>query len=105
HPPYKTVRKLHPTLQHISAYMSALGAGVALGDLDGDGFSNDVGYVDPRTEQTICAPVPGTPERYSPFALEPGPTFGVSDSVAQQGCLIADLNEDGRMDVLVFYWG
>jgi hypothetical protein len=107
HPPYKYVRKVHPNVQHIRAYLSTLGAGVALGDLDGDGLPNDVGWVDPRTDQVICGPVPGTPARYDPFALEPGPSFPNWNpaTMCPQGCLIADLNEDGLMDVLVFYWG
>ena len=60
HPPYKYVRKVHPSVRHIRAYVSTLGASVAMGDLDGDGLQNDVVWVDPRTDQVICGPVPGT---------------------------------------------
>ena len=35
HPPYKYVRKVHPSVRHIRAYLSTLGASVAMGDLDG----------------------------------------------------------------------
>src|SRR5436305_793107 len=107
HPPYKYVRKVHPSVRHIRAYVSTLGASVAMGDLDGDGLQNDVVWVDPRTDQVICGPVPGTGARYEPFALDPGPSFPHWDPaiICPMGCLIADLNEDGLMDVLVVYWG
>jgi enediyne biosynthesis protein E4 len=105
HPPYKYVRKVHPNLKHIDVYMSTLGAAVAMGDLDGDGISNDVVHVDPRTDQVICAPLPGTPARFEPFALDPGRELYNPDTMCPVGCLITDLNEDGLMDVLVLYWG
>src|SRR5258708_667162 len=105
HPPYKSVRNVHKTTKHIRAYLSTLGAAVALGDLDGDGLPNDVGWVDPRTDQVICAPVPGTPNRYEPFSLDAPRELLDPTTMCPQGCLIADLNEDGLMDVMVFYWG
>ena len=107
HPPYKYVRNVHPSVQHIRAYVSTLGASVALGDLDGDGRQNDVVWVDPRTDQVICGPVPGTGARFEPFALDPGASFPHWDpaTMCPTGVLIADLNEDGLMDVLVVYWG
>lgn len=51
HPPYKYVRNVHPSVRHIRAYVSTLGASVSMGDLDGDGLQNDVVWVDPRTDQ------------------------------------------------------
>ena len=36
-------RPVHPALERISAWISSVGAAVALNDLDGDGFPNDVG--------------------------------------------------------------
>lgn len=107
HPPYKYVRKVHPSVQHIRAYVSTLGASVALGDLDGDGLQNDVVWVDPRTDQVICGPVPGTGARFETFALDPGPSFPNWNpaTMCPQSSLIADLNEDGLMDVLVVQWG
>src|ERR1700722_15805914 len=39
--PKKYVREVHPSLSHMGAWMSTLGAAVALGDLDGDGLPND----------------------------------------------------------------
>src|SRR5262249_37324543 len=42
-----------------------------------------------------------------PFALSPGPSLANWNpaTMCPMGCLIADLNEDGLMDVLVVYWG
>ncbi len=107
HPPYKYVRKVHPSMRHIRAYLSTLGASVALGDLDGDGLQNDVVWIDPRTDQVICGPVPDTGARYETFALDPGSSFPNWNpaTMCPQGPLIADLNEDGLMDVLVVHWG
>jgi hypothetical protein len=101
---YQTIRSVNPSLQRISAWISSVGAAVALNDLDQDGMSNDVCYVDTRIDQVILAPVPGTPARYQPFSLDPGPLFD-SSTMAPMGCLVADLNEDSLMDVLVYYWG
>ncbi|HET6878527.1 MAG TPA: CRTAC1 family protein [Pirellulales bacterium] len=107
HPPYKYVRKVHPSVQHICAYVSTLGASVTLGDLDGDGLQNDVIWVDPRTDQVICGCAPGTPARYETFALAPGPSIRNWDpaTMCPQSSLMADFNEDGLMDVLNVQWG
>jgi hypothetical protein len=107
HPPYKYVRNVHPSVRHIRAYVSTLGASVALGDLDGDGLQNDVVWVDPRTDVVNCGPVPGTGSRYETFALDPGPSFPNWNpaTMCPQSTLIADLNEDGLMDVVVVQWG
>jgi enediyne biosynthesis protein E4 len=100
----QSVRQVNKSLERISAWISSVGAGVALSDLDEDGLSNDVCYVDTRTDQVILAPVPGTPERYQPFSLNAGAAFD-RRTMAPMGALAADLNEDGLMDVLVYYWG
>lgn len=107
HPAYQFVRRVHPSVKHIRAYVSTLGASVSLGDLDGDGLQNDVVWVDPRTDQVNCGPVPGTGNRYETFALSPGSSFPNwnSATMCPQSSLIADLNEDGLMDVLVVQWG
>lgn len=100
----KSVRAVSPSLQRIDAWISSIGAAVALNDLDGDGLPNDVCYVDVRIDQVVVAPVPGTPQRYSPFALDPAP-LRYDNTMAPTGCMPADLNEDGLTDVLVYYWG
>ena len=102
---YRSVRTVHPSIDRISGWISVVGASVALNDLDGDGLSNDVCYVETRTDQVVVAPVPDTGPRYSPFALGAGPLPYDASTMAPMGCLPGDLNEDGLMDVLVYYWG
>jgi enediyne biosynthesis protein E4 len=101
----KSVRAVHPSLERISAWISSVGAAVALGELDGDGLPNDVCYVNTTTDQVIVAPVPGTTARYEPFALHPAPLPYSKATTAPMGSLLGDLNEDGLIDVLVYYWG
>jgi enediyne biosynthesis protein E4 len=102
--PRKT-RPVNPSLQRIQAWISAVGASVALHDLDADGLPNDVCYVDTRTDQVIVAPVPGTPPRYAAFTLEVSPLAWDAATMAPMGCLPGDLNEDGWADIVVYYWG
>ena len=98
-------RPVNPHLARHSAWISAVGAAIALNDLDGDGLPNDVCQVETRTDQVIVAPVPGSGDRFPAFALatELGPH--TAGSVAPMGCVPHDMNEDGLMDLLVYYWG
>lgn len=105
HPPYKFVRQVHPSLQRISAWISTLGASVALADLDGDGLPNDLINVDPRTDLVTVAPAPGTGARYRPFTLNAAPLPYDAKTTAPMSILAGDFNEDGLTDVLVYYWG
>ena len=105
HPPYKYVRAVHPSLQRISAWISTLGAAAAMEDLDGDGLPNDLIYIDPRTDLVTVAPVPGTGNRYAPFTLNPAPLPYDPATMAPMGVVPGDFNEDGLMDILVYYWG
>ncbi len=100
----REVRSVHPSMERISAWVSAMGAAAALGDVDGDGLPNDLCHVEPRSDQVHVLPVPGTGERYAPFLLTPAP-LPYDQTMAPMGCLIADLNLDGSMDFLVYYWG
>jgi len=99
------VRNVHPSLERISAWVSSMGAAVTLADLDGDGLPNDLCYVDPRTDLVTIAPVPGTKDRYAPFVLNPAPLPCDAATTAPMGTLAGDFNEDGLMDLLVYYWG
>ena len=105
HPPYKYVRQVQPSLSRISAWISSLGASVAMADLDGDGLPNDMVSIDPRTDLVTVAPVPGTGNRYAPFTLNPAPLPYDPKTMAPMGVLIGDFNEDGLLDILVYYWG
>jgi len=103
--PSQNLRTVHPSLERHSAWISAVGAAIALNDLDGDGLANDACYVDPRIDQVIVAPVPGTGERYQPFSLEVKQLPYEPRMTAPMGCLPGDINADGAMDLVVYYWG
>src|SRR6185436_16615976 len=108
HPPYKFVRQVHPSLERIAAWVSSLGAAATLADLDGDGLANDLIYVDPRTDLVTVTPVPGSGERYAPFALDRSfwshNSYDVA-ALAPTGTLVGDFNEDGLLDIMVYFWG
>jgi hypothetical protein len=103
-PEQRLLRPVHPSLQHFSAWISGVGASVAIADMDGDQLPNDVCYVDTRTDQVIVAPIPGTGERFAPFALSAGSLYDRA-TMCPTHCLPGDLNEDGRTDVVVSFWG
>ncbi|MGA2902323.1 MAG: CRTAC1 family protein [Candidatus Korobacteraceae bacterium] len=103
--PQQTTRQVNGSLAHIDGWISSVGAAVAINDIDGDGLANDICYVDTRTDQVIVAPAPGTPARYAPFALDPSPVKVDKRTTAPMGCLPGDFDEDGRIDLLVYYWG
>jgi hypothetical protein len=101
--PSKSVRRVHPSLERISAWISAVGAGVALGDIDGDGISNDICHVDPRTDTVLVSQL--YQKHYQPFRLEASRELWNPKTMAPMGCLIGDLDEDGRADLVVYFWG
>jgi enediyne biosynthesis protein E4 len=103
--PKKFIRNVHPTLSGLAAWISTVGASVALNDLDGDGLANDVCLVDPRSDQVIVSSAPGASARFEPFALDPSPLPFDSNTMAPMGSLPGDFNEDGLIDILVYYWG
>jgi enediyne biosynthesis protein E4 len=101
----QTIRKVNKTYEQVRAWISSVGAGIAMNDLDGDGLANDLCLVDPRIDQVVVTPAPGARSgRYAPFALNPAP-LPVNDHMAPMGCLPGDFNEDGRMDLLAYMWG
>jgi enediyne biosynthesis protein E4 len=101
----QSIRKVNKDYERIRAWISSVGAAVAMNDLDGDGRSNDLCLVDPRSDQVVVTPTPGAGSgRYAPFALAPAP-LPMNDYIAPMGCVPSDFNEDGSMDLLVYYWG
>lgn len=98
------VRKVNKAYQHIEAWISSVGAAIAINDLDGDGLDNDLCVNDVRIDQAVVTPAPTRKDKYAPFALNPAP-LGTSKTMAPMGCMPGDYNEDGRMDLLVYYWG
>ncbi|MBR1147546.1 VCBS repeat-containing protein [Bradyrhizobium sp. AUGA SZCCT0431] len=103
--PMRGIRDVHPDLKRIDAWISSVGAGVALADISDTGRPADICLVDPRNDSVSVLPAPGTGRRFIAFSL-PVPTEGYdSTTIAPMGCLPADVNEDGRMDLVVYYWG
>jgi enediyne biosynthesis protein E4 len=103
--PQQTIRHVNKAYSHIDAWISSVGAAIAMNDLDGDGLANDLCLVDPRIDQVLITPTPGKGDkRYPPFALNPAP-LPMNDVMAPVGCVPGDFNEDGRMDLLVYMWG
>lgn len=101
----QTIRPVNQEYKKIQAWISSVGAAIAINDLDGDGLSNDLCLVDTRTDQVVVTPVPGKGgNRYAPFALGLAP-LPTNPNIAPMGCTPGDFNEDGRMDLLTYYWG
>jgi hypothetical protein len=102
--PQRRIRAVAPGLDRIAAWISAVGAAIALLDADGDGRPNDYCLVDPRTDSVTLAPIPGTGPRFEPFTLKVQRSYDAS-TTAPMGCLPGDFNEDGQVDLLTYYWG
>lgn len=101
----KAIREVHASLAHLANWISFVGAAVGIGDLDGNGLSDDLVYVDPRYDEITVCPVPGTGERYAPFLLQQQALPYETRSTAPMGTLLGDFNEDGVLDILVYFWG
>jgi hypothetical protein len=102
--PQRTVRQVNPAYQEIRSWISAVGASVAANDIAGTGVAGDLCLVDTRTDEVVVTPAPTSGPRYTPFVLEPAP-LPTGPGVAPMGCAPGDFNGDGRMDLVVYYWG
>ncbi|MFE1077098.1 FG-GAP repeat domain-containing protein [Nocardiopsis alba] len=102
--PTREIRDVHPAYEGIRSWISGVGGAIALTDLESDGLTNDLCYVDTRLDVAIVAPAPTGEERYEAFALDPG-DLPYDDTMAPMGCQPVDANADGRMDLLVYHWG
>lgn len=99
-----TVRRVNSNYERIRSWVSSVGAAIAVNDLTGAGVAQDLCLVDTRSDSVIVTPVPGTGDRYRPFVLDPAP-LPTGPGVAPMGCNPGDFNQDGRMDLLTYYWG
>lgn len=99
------VRQVQPGLHHIRSWISAVGASAGLADFSGDELPNEFCLVDPRDDSVTIRPVPGHPAPFTAFALRPSGVSYDAGTTAPMGCAPADLNEDGYLDVLVYFWG
>lgn len=102
--PQRNIRQVNKDYQEIRSWISSVGAAIAMNDLTGAGVAQDLCLVDTRSDAVIVTPVPGTGNRYSPFVLHEAP-LPMGPGVAPMGCVPGDYNQDGRMDLLVYYWG
>ncbi|HEY4084184.1 MAG TPA: ASPIC/UnbV domain-containing protein [Burkholderiaceae bacterium] len=100
--PPQQVRHVHKDLRHIAPWISAVGAAAALGDLTGDMKPDDLCHVDTRLDRVV---VRSLTQKYLSFALPVPLGPHTPGTVAPMGCLIADFNEDGLPDLLVYFWG
>ncbi len=103
------VHPTNPSVTHIAKWLSSIGTAISLGDIDEDGVSNDLCFVEPRSGEVVVAPAPDTPAsdggaRFETFALQTSPAWDRHAMVAT-GCKIGDFNEDGLADLMVHFVG
>ncbi|RFU37167.1 CRTAC1 family protein [Actinomadura logoneensis] len=104
--PDRTVRDVNPAYRHIRSWISSVGAAVAMTDLWGRGRADALCLVDPRSDQVVVTYAPTAPaaDRFAPFTLSGAP-LPMDASMAPMGCAPGDFNQDGRTDLMVYYWG
>ena len=115
-PPAQRGRIVNASATHIAPWLGSVGAGAALGNIDGSGPADDACIVDPRSDSVaillnlgkegprasriLLAPSWQQPGRSRPAVAELG-----SRTQAPMGCRLLNLNEDGYLDALVYFWG
>lgn len=101
----RKVRPVNPQYRAIQGWISSVGAAVALADIDGDDKINDICLVEPRDDSVRIQPAESRSTRYPAFRLAAQSAGYPRATVAPMGCLPGDYNEDGKTDLLVYYWG
>jgi enediyne biosynthesis protein E4 len=103
-----TIRQVNPAFQKIDAWISSVGASIAINDVTGHGVADGMCIVDTRTNEVIVTYTPTAPagDRFTPFVLDPAPQLPYDPStMAPTGCTPGDYTGDGRTGFLVTYWG
>lgn len=103
-----TIRPVNTAFQKIDAWISSVGASIAINDVTGHGRADGMCIVDTRTNEVIVTYTPTAPaaDRFTPFVLDPAPQLAYDDStMAPTGCTPGDFTGDGRVGFLVTYWG
>ena len=117
--PMQELRGVNPSVDPITTWISSVGAGAALGDLDGDGSADDACLVDPRSDSVGTFEVrAGSRPRTEPETVLVDRDDGIAPAAdgeaalpydaahqAPMGCRLADVTADGWTDVLVYFWG
>ncbi len=104
--PKRTIREVNPSYYKIRAWISSVGASIALNDLTNSGRPNSMCFVDTRTDEVVVTYAPTAPksDQFPPFLLDAAP-LPMDDTMAPMGCVPGDFNLDGCMDLMVYYWG
>lgn len=103
----QSIRSVSTGGRREAGWLSSFSASISLADLDGDGLDNDVCLVDPRTDLISIRSVSAIDEaeRYEPIHINPSTRSYYLGFISPFGCLPHDVNEDGAMDLLIYFAG